>query len=380
MNEMKLSCEIVKDLIPLCSEGIGSPESMAEVEAHIKTCERCRKLYEQIPPDTIPVHVPEEKNVFQKLGSTLRRNRMAAGVLTVILLMLVGILLWLTVGQVQKKEGMRSFETIWQSVEVRQIVQKVAAGDMQWYAAHTSYGDLNSSNILINSEDAAKIRQADADALQKAYDAAYGGDKVKSVKVETSYADYGMNSVPIPYTRASLHYEDGKVLELHFIRGGDGLYQGSVVTTSGEAGNTDLRAVMERMICHDVYPLNLLSGFLRNETPTGADSETIRAKTRIFIDRLGPDCRDGMEERFSDFYGKGYLVEDLQLSPIRYDKERKMLYNEVTFLVRDAQGSAVLLTRFWSEAEGLRFAPGYNEIYPKDCSEELAEDMQGLFG
>lgn len=378
MNEQKLSCAIIKDLIPLCSEGIGSPESLAEVEAHIQTCEHCRKLYEQIPPDMTPVHVPEEKKVFRKLGSTLRRNRILAGVLALLLLLLVGVLVYLSVGQVRKEAGMRSFETIWQSVEVRRIVQKFAEGDMQWYAEHTSYGDLNNGNVLINADAAEHVRQANVDALQKAYDAAYGDTEIRSVKVETAYADYGLNLSPIAYTQAYLHYQDGKELELHFIKGSDGLYEASVVMMGGTAGS-DLGMIMEHLVYHDVYPINVLSGFLCNDDPIDADDEKIGIKTDLFVHRLAPDQREGMAERFRDFYGKGYLVQDCRLSPIKYDEEEGILYHDVTFIVKDTQGSAVLLTRFWSEAEGLRFAPEYNELYPKDCSGELVKDMEQLF-
>ena len=44
-----MKCEIIKDLIPLCSEGLCSEESRIAVEEHIKTCETCRLLYEKIP-------------------------------------------------------------------------------------------------------------------------------------------------------------------------------------------------------------------------------------------------------------------------------------------------------------------------------------------
>jgi phage head maturation protease len=47
-NDMHTNCEIIRDLIPLCAEGLCSDDSKALIEEHIRTCEECRKLYEEI--------------------------------------------------------------------------------------------------------------------------------------------------------------------------------------------------------------------------------------------------------------------------------------------------------------------------------------------
>lgn len=41
----KIECEICMDLIPLVKDGIASEESYKAVEAHVKECKTCRKLY-----------------------------------------------------------------------------------------------------------------------------------------------------------------------------------------------------------------------------------------------------------------------------------------------------------------------------------------------
>lgn len=42
----EISCDICMDLLPLVCDGIASEDSKAAVEAHVKTCEMCRRLYE----------------------------------------------------------------------------------------------------------------------------------------------------------------------------------------------------------------------------------------------------------------------------------------------------------------------------------------------
>lgn len=62
---MKLSCEIVKDLLPLYMDEVCSPESRKAVEEHMKACESCRKVLEaeiELPqPEPIPEALQEKK-------------------------------------------------------------------------------------------------------------------------------------------------------------------------------------------------------------------------------------------------------------------------------------------------------------------------------
>jgi predicted anti-sigma-YlaC factor YlaD len=41
-NEMKMSCEIIKDLLPLYLDGVCSDDSRTAVEEHLAVCEHCR--------------------------------------------------------------------------------------------------------------------------------------------------------------------------------------------------------------------------------------------------------------------------------------------------------------------------------------------------
>ena len=45
---MKISCEVVKDLLPLYKDGVCSEESKGLVEEHLSNCEECRKLLDDM--------------------------------------------------------------------------------------------------------------------------------------------------------------------------------------------------------------------------------------------------------------------------------------------------------------------------------------------
>lgn len=85
---MKLTCDIVQDLLPLYEDGVCSSDSSAAVEAHLKTCTKCRNEQEStklLDEKEILLDIPPEKkdvNSFKKV-----RRRWAASLLVVLLLL-----------------------------------------------------------------------------------------------------------------------------------------------------------------------------------------------------------------------------------------------------------------------------------------------------
>lgn len=57
----KIGCQVCLDLIPLVKDGIASKESCDMVEAHIKSCESCRAVYEDIVKEE--VHLDDQAMV-----------------------------------------------------------------------------------------------------------------------------------------------------------------------------------------------------------------------------------------------------------------------------------------------------------------------------
>ena len=62
-----MTCNLIRDLIPLCIDGCGSADSRQAVESHIQNCEACRKIYEEMkaPMDAVTVNAAPKQ--FRKL-------------------------------------------------------------------------------------------------------------------------------------------------------------------------------------------------------------------------------------------------------------------------------------------------------------------------
>ena len=89
---MKLSCEIIQDLLPLYADDVCSPGSRAAVEEHLKTCPDCRGAVNplQLPP-VKPQEVPGADRAVEKSIKKVRQRwlrSMAAALLVVPVLLL----------------------------------------------------------------------------------------------------------------------------------------------------------------------------------------------------------------------------------------------------------------------------------------------------
>lgn len=63
-----MNCNIIKDLIPLYIDGCCSKESNRIVEEHIKNCEDCKNLYEDMKSPSDIIGVSESPKAFSKLN------------------------------------------------------------------------------------------------------------------------------------------------------------------------------------------------------------------------------------------------------------------------------------------------------------------------
>ena len=80
---MKNECSIVRDLLPLYAENMVSDDTAAFVAEHLKSCEFCRKEYEQIK-EPKPTQKCNEAAPLQKLSRKLKMKRIQTIALTAV--------------------------------------------------------------------------------------------------------------------------------------------------------------------------------------------------------------------------------------------------------------------------------------------------------
>lgn len=72
---MKYQHEVVRDLMPLCIDGIASPQSEQLVRAHIAECPECAAEWAQMQPSSIPQSPAERPAEVLRYAETAKRVR-----------------------------------------------------------------------------------------------------------------------------------------------------------------------------------------------------------------------------------------------------------------------------------------------------------------
>lgn len=86
---MEISCEIIRDLLPLYAENLTSPQSNRLVDDHLCSCDECTKMLGNLqkgPPIPAEIH-PES---LEKVRKTIIRRRMLSAAAAVMTLLTLG--------------------------------------------------------------------------------------------------------------------------------------------------------------------------------------------------------------------------------------------------------------------------------------------------
>ena len=96
---MNISCEIIKDLLPLYHDGVCSNESKAMIEEHLAECDKCKKELDEMD-EVLPVKSMKQNlsdaEAVKKLSMKWRKGmfiNLLKGVLSTIFIIAVILLI-----------------------------------------------------------------------------------------------------------------------------------------------------------------------------------------------------------------------------------------------------------------------------------------------
>ncbi len=86
---MKISCEIVKDLLPLYYDKVCSNQSRTAVEEHLQECDNCKKYLDSMNSDFIPTNAEKaaeqaKSNILKGIKKKLLRKNVMISAISVI--------------------------------------------------------------------------------------------------------------------------------------------------------------------------------------------------------------------------------------------------------------------------------------------------------
>ena len=84
----KITCEIIKDILPLYVDDVVSADTRTMVEAHLAECESCKKEAEVMSKSIkIPLHKTVEKEqseVLHNLKKTFKNKKIRISIISVL--------------------------------------------------------------------------------------------------------------------------------------------------------------------------------------------------------------------------------------------------------------------------------------------------------
>lgn len=376
-----MNCNIIKDLIPLCSEGLCSEESENQIKEHIKDCEKCRLLYEKAPQSEISeleTEAPPQNNIFKKVNKKLKRHRIIDVILILLIAGIICVLGWLSYGQITKNEGCQSFETIIRTIEVRKIANALAEGDAETYV-NSIYTGFNESLYWSGAEE---LVNQDIERIKSAYKNFIEGREVESIKVKSGYYQLFQSDETQIITRVEISFTDcGEVLELDFVMDIDGRYNTySFMDYNYDEGDTEFRMYENAVSYAQNHEVMVVRGLFENiltRKHTGNYENSVENMSIRFRAEYRETARSGM----MSYYQNGFDITDIVLSTVKYDKEEKMCCYDITITGADSKGSAVMTTRLYHDHLGL-YLPEDDTInvYSDGCTPELEEALRNYFG
>ncbi|WP_312433122.1 DUF3955 domain-containing protein [Lacrimispora sp.] len=75
---MRITCEIIKDLLPLYHDNVCSKDSCKLVEEHLLTCEKCRNELKQINIEIKMVDNTEDVKVMNTIAKKWKQDRFSS--------------------------------------------------------------------------------------------------------------------------------------------------------------------------------------------------------------------------------------------------------------------------------------------------------------
>ncbi|MGN0576882.1 MAG: zf-HC2 domain-containing protein [Ruminococcus sp.] len=389
-----MKCEIIRDLIPLYSERLCSEESEKEIQEHIKSCNSCRILYEKIPvnSDSFPdSNIPDQSDAFKKVNNKIRSGRVKLILLIIFLLLVAGVLVFLSVGQISQHENSISFSTIFQSVEMRKTAQYLAEGDAKDFLG-------NLSSYSYSSMEPDDIREWSIEEFNNAYQqiAAFKPKLKKIHSFNTTwyndhyiYSDSTESELPVAeyktiLTEITLSLENNSEIIFHFIKDTTGKYM--LVDSYSKTDNDDSSNYFEGFTSSLVFISAPKLKFERTIIPRilvkpNVINSKAASVSKITSRRFQNEDQAKVKQNILDFYQQGYIIDDVFFSECFFDSERKQFYTNVSMTACDDKGTAVLTARMYYDKNGL-FPPEdeFLKVYCDNCSSDLVKCLSAFWG
>lgn len=395
-GEIKMKCEIVKDLLVLYAEELCSEETKSEVLEHLENCPMCAKQLENYKQN-LETDIKEETSVesetilqpMKKVKRKLFMGKTKIIILSTVLVVILGILGWLFYGQLTNK--WMSFTAISDMIKIKYACEQLVDGNTEPFMdvlAHRVDDRyvINGSKQFEDVEDYMKCMEEEISEAAEYY---FSGKNIK-VKITDVYQ--------YPYEEMEAADEDIMDIGIGFYEGKELVYEMYFVKVSPEKfmvyelPENDKTGFTTMML--PFYDLNL-DICLNYATKTAYDSLIEKESNKaggglpIVITVDGTDeeknaYKDSLTEHIQKLCDEGWYYKEIMYFVDEYDVEESKWIYKVWFMLEDqSNGNTVMVEQkfyyyrqqLYVMENGPAVMIGKNE----EISDNIKKEILGVF-
>lgn len=353
-----MKCEMAKDLIILYAEDLCSSETARELEVHLAQCPECVKQLEHYKRELLEQkkQAQNRNNVenvvalkpMKKVKKKLTIGKVKIGILSFILLVIVGFLGVLSFGQATN--ACISFSVVSDVIKVESACDALAEGDIKPFMDLLAFRmeDRYVINGTKEFEDLEAYRASVESGIYNAYEY-YFKDRNIKVKVQEVFQ--------VPYREAEVADVAMTGIVIDFYEGNELLYEMEFCKVSAnkfvvyEAPKNEAPGFVTQMLPYDdiVLDINLKYATRTNYNRfVSGEEKRVSAGLALGITKAGTDEEKNLFQqqilgKTQELCDKGWYFKDVLFSADEYDKEADKWIYKVWFLIEEQSSGKVFM-------------------------------------
>lgn len=395
-NRDFMTCEIIKDLLPLYADGICSEESAAQIKEHLEECEECRRKLEHYQAsiaqkDTQDAKEDDMLRPMKKVKRKLRRHKWLSVTLGIFLTILLAGLGVLTVGEINGH--VISFTTCTNIIRLNYITHQLTKGntDVLLNALSFRIEDVYAVKGVSNFEDMKAYKEQVKKQMDEAYAYYFEGKdiSVKLSDVEMQGYAYDDSSVFVPSSSIYMYdfYEEkNHVLSMWFFDR-DGKYY------IEESGLDDISAEHSPSFSSSSLPmeeiLKEISRYaIKRRYDDFSQNKEIKNSTpltllfRKFSDETDEEngYSQDLRKRTIALYEKGWAVKEFMYTVDSYDEKLGRWFYKLLFVFENPEtGESCMMEQQFICYDAFLYAVEDKPAVILYCTESVSQEIRNLF-
>lgn len=218
-----MKCEIIKDLLPAYCDCVCSLETAVEIEQHTANCEDCKKLLENYRSDIEPLNRAEPEKPFRRIKQKIFRSKSAVIFLTILLVIVLSAVGYLTYGQIKRSSDHPSFETIISSQKAKKLVKKFCEGDIDYVMENI---EIHQPSGNIFGAGHTNINNYCRNVVSEFYEKYFKGKSftVKADRRNSYYNVFDTFAGTVPMTMVQVYDGNSEILDIYLVEHAKGKF------------------------------------------------------------------------------------------------------------------------------------------------------------